>query len=148
MSSSSPARYKPSRMFRCESPNTDAARNGAERSEAIVAIERLMPGLRGVQRRPLSATDRALSGNGVAWMLALPAQARPKALSEQFPRIVDHLAEHWYDLPNTRLALMRLLADERGGRQGFSLQIEQEIGRLAAYVQVLLDVAPTEPAGL
>jgi hypothetical protein len=43
---------------------------------------------------------------------------------------------------------MRLLADERGQRKGFSLQIEQEIGRLAAYVQSLLEVAPTEPAGL
>jgi hypothetical protein len=43
---------------------------------------------------------------------------------------------------------MRLLADERGHRKGFSLQIEQEIGRLAAYVQSLLEAAPTEPAGL
>jgi hypothetical protein len=43
---------------------------------------------------------------------------------------------------------MRLLADERGGRKGFSLQIEQEIGRLAAHVQSLLENAPTEPAAL
>lgn len=145
---SSPAPYKPSGMIEFEFTNIDDARQEAERPEAVVAIERLMPGFWEDQRRPLTATDRALSGQGIDWMLALPTPARPKALSEQYPRIVNHLAERWHDLPSTRLALMRLLADERGGRKGFSLQIEQEIGRLAAHVQALLDLAPTEPAGL
>lgn len=140
--------YKPSGMIEFEFTNIDDARREAERPEPVVAIERLMPGYWEEHRRPLTATDRALSGPCIAWMLALPASARPKALSEQFPRIVNHLAERWHDLSATRLALMRLLADERGGRKGFSLQIEQEIGRLAAHVQSLLDAAPTEPAAL
>ena len=147
-STSSPAPYKPSGMIEFEYTDVAEARKEAEHPEAWVAMERLMPGYWEEQRRPPAVTDRALSGRCIDWILGLPQGARPKALSEQFPRIVNHLAERWHDLPSTQLALMRLLADERGGRKGFSLQIEQEIGRLAAHVQSLLDVAPTEPAGL
>jgi hypothetical protein len=137
--------YKPSGMIEFELTDVVEA---VPRPEPVVAIERLMPGFWEQQRRPLTATDRALSGRGLGWMLALPAEVRPKALAEHFPRIANHLAEQWADLSGTRLALIRLLADERGGRKGFSLQIEQEIGRLAAYVQSVLDTAPTEPAPL
>ena len=79
---------------------------------------------------------------------SMPSNARPKALCELYPRIANHLADIWDNPRDTQLVLMRLLADERGKRKGFSLQIEQEIGRLAAYVQSLLESAPTEPAGL
>lgn len=141
-----PAPFKPSSMIEFEFTDITAARQAAGRPEAVVAIEKLMPGFWEDHRRPLTATDRALSGKGIDWMLSLPVEVRPKALCEHFPRIANHLAERWADLPNTRLALMRLLADERGGRKGFSLQVEQEIGRLAAHVQSQLDLAPTVPA--
>jgi hypothetical protein len=116
--------------------------------QAIVALEKLLPGYWEEQRRPLSPSDRALTGKAIDWLMTLPAKARPKTLSEQYPRIANHLALHWGDLACTQLGLMRLLADERGGRKGFSLQIEQEIGRLGAHVQSLLENAPTEPAAL
>jgi hypothetical protein len=140
--------FKPSGMIEFDVVDLNEAQEEAARPEAVVAMERLMPGYWEAQRRPATATDRALTGKAIDWMLKLPAEARPKALSTQYPRIVNHLAESWHDLPNMRLGLMRLLADERGGRKGFSLQIEQEIGRLAAHVQAVLDAAPTEPAAL
>lgn len=140
--------FKPSRLIEFEITNVEDARREAERPAAVVAIEKLLPGYWEEQRRPLSAADRALTGKGIDWLLGLPANARPKALCEQFPRIANHLADIWSNPTDTQLALMRLLADERGNRKGFSLQIEQEIGRLAAYVQSLLEAAPTEPAGL
>lgn len=140
--------FKPSGLIEFEFTNVADARAGVDKPAAVVAIERLMPGYREEQRRPLTPADRALTGKGIDWMLGLPAHARPKALAEQFPRIANHLAEHWDDLRGTRMALLRLLADERGQRKGFSLQIEQEIGRLAAHVQAMLESAPTEPAGL
>ncbi|MFO1219149.1 MAG: hypothetical protein U1E89_12310 [Burkholderiaceae bacterium] len=140
--------FQPSGMIEFNVVELDDARKEAEHPAAWVAMERLMPGYWEEQRRPPTATDRALTGKTIDWMLKLPAEARPKALSTQFPRIVNHLADGWHDLANTRLALMRLLADERGGRKGFSLQIEQEIGRLAAQVQATLDVVPTQPAAL
>ena len=140
--------FNPSGLIEFEITDLNDARKEAEKPAAIVALEKLLPGYWEEQRRPLSPSDRALTGKTIDWLLTLPAKARPKALSEQFPRIVNHLAEHWNDLACTQLALMRLLADERGGRKGFSLQIEQEVGRLAAHVQSLLEDAPTEPAEL
>jgi hypothetical protein len=140
--------FNPSGLIEFEITDVADARKAADKPAAIVALEKLLPGHWDEQRRPASPTDRALTGKAIDWLLALPANARPKALSEQYPRIANHLADHWHDLGGTQLALMRLLADERGGRKGFSLQIEQEIGRLAAHVQALLDSAPTEPAAL
>jgi hypothetical protein len=140
--------FNPSGLIEFEITKVEDARKEVEKPAAIVALEKLLPGYWEEQRRPLQASDRALTGKGIDWMLALPDESRPKALCEQYPRIANHLAEHWQDLPGTRLALMRLLADERGSRKGFSLQIEQEIGRLAAHVQWLVEGAPTEPAAL
>lgn len=140
--------FKPSGLIEFEFTGVQVARREAAKPAAVAALEKLLPGHWEEQRRPLSPSDRALTGKGTDWMLALPSNARPKALCEQFPRIANHLADIWDNPRDTQLVLMRLLADERGHRKGFSPQIEQEIGRLAAYVQSLLEVAPTEPAGL
>jgi hypothetical protein len=140
--------FKPSGLIEFEITDVETARREADKPAAVAALEKLLPGYWEEQRRPLTPADRALTGKGIDWMLGLPANARPKALCEQYPRIANHLADIWSNPRDTQLVLMRLLADERGQRKGFSLQIEQEIGRLAAYVQSLLEVAPTEPAGL
>jgi len=140
--------FNPSGLIEFEITDVADARKEAAKPAAIVALEKLLPGYWEEQRRPLSPSDRALTGKAIDWLMALPAKARPKALSEQFPRIANHLAEHWGDLACAQMSLLRLLADERGRRKGFSLQIEQEIGRLAAHVQSLLEDVPTEPAAL
>jgi hypothetical protein len=140
--------FKPSGLIEFEITDIADARAQAERPAAVVAIEKLLPGYWEEQRRPATPSDRALTGKGIDWLLGLPAHARPKALCEQYPRIANHLAEHWNQLRDIQLMLMRLLADERGQRKGFSLQIEREIGRLAAHVQSLLEGRPTEPADL
>lgn len=147
-SKTKPAPFNPSGIIEFEFTDVKEAHRVAEQSTVAADIERLMPGYWEAQRRKSTPADRALTGAGIDWVLALPAEVRPKALCEQFPRIANHLAEHWHDRPNARLALMRLLADERGQRKGFSLQIQQEIGRLAAHVQALLDTEPTQPATL
>jgi hypothetical protein len=147
-SNTKPAPFRPSGLIEFEFTDVKDAHRVAEQSVAAANVERLMPGYWEEQRRKSTPSDRALTGAGIDWVLALPTEARPKALCEQFPRIANHLAEHWHDLPNTQLALMRLLADERGQRKGFSLQIQQEIGRLAAHVQALLEAQPTQPATL
>ena len=143
-----PAPFNPSGIIEFEFTDVKDARRVAEQSVVAADIERLMPGYWEEQRRKPTPADRALTGAGIDWMLALPAEVRPKALCEQFPRIANRLAGHWHDLPNARLALMRLLVDERGQRKGFSLQIQQEIGKLAAHVQTLLESEPTQPATL
>lgn len=147
-STTKPAPLGSSGAIEFELTEVQDARRVADQNVVVANIERLLPGYWEQQRRKPTAADRALTGAGIDWMLSLPAAARPKALCEQFPRIANHLAEHWHDLPGTRMDLMRLLADERGQRKGFSLQVQQEIGRLAAHVQSLLDTDPTQPARL
>lgn len=140
--------FNPSGLIEFEFTDVDEARKEADKPAVVAALEKLLPGYWEEQRRPAVPSDRALTGKAIDWMLALPPEARPKALCEQFPRIANHLADIWKNPGDLQLSLMRLLADERGGRKGFSLQIEQEIGRLAAHAQTLLEAAPTEPAGL
>lgn len=140
--------FNPSGLIEFEFTNVDDARKEADKPAAVVALEKLLPGYWEEQRRPLSPSDRALTGKAIDWLLALPEPKRPKALCDQFPRIANHLADHWGDPLSTQLGLMRLLADERGGRKGFSQQIQDEIGRLAAYIQSVVENAPTEPAPL
>ncbi len=140
--------FDPSGSIEFEFTDVATARQQADQPPVLSALEQLLPGNWEKQRRAASPTDRALTGKAIDWLLSLPAAVRPKALGEQYPRIANHLAGHWHDLGGTQFSLMRLLADERGGRRGFSLQIEQEIGRLAAHVQSLLDEMPTEPAAL
>jgi len=140
--------FKPSGLIEFEFTDVETARREADKPAAVLALEKLLPGYWEEQRRPLAPSDRALTGKSIDWLLGLPSNARPKVLCEQYPRIANHLADIWANPRDTQLVLMRLLADERGNRKGFSLQIEQEFGRLAAYVQSLLEAAPTEPAGL
>ncbi len=46
-------------------------------------------------RRAKLPTDRALSGQGIDWLLSLPPGLRPERLGAQFPRIANALAEVW-----------------------------------------------------
>jgi hypothetical protein len=147
-SNTKPAPLDPSGVIEFEFTEVKDARRVADETVVVANIERLMPGYWEEQRRKSTPADRALTGTGIDWMLSLPAEVRPTVLCEQFPRIANHLAERWQDLPGTQLDLMRLLADERGQRKGFSLQIQQEIGQLAAHVQSLLETGPTHPATL
>src|SRR5262245_56108871 len=78
--------FNPSGLIEFEFTDVAEARKEADKPEAILALEKLLPGYWEGQRRPAIASDRALTGKGIDWMLALPADSRPKALCEQFPR--------------------------------------------------------------
>jgi hypothetical protein len=90
------------------------------------------------QRHKPTPTDRALSGRGIDWLLALAPDLRPKALSDRFPRLVNLLAEHWDDATRRVELLDSLLYDQRGNRVGFPPAIRDEL-------QLLRDAA-TQPA--
>src|SRR5262245_33775606 len=100
-------------------------------------VSYLAPGYWEERRRKPLASDRALTGPTIDWLIALPAVMRPKTLCEKFPRIVNHIAETWEDHARTADALGRLLVDERGGRHGFPPEIQNEIRRLQLYAQQL-----------
>ena len=111
------------------------------------ALDELPPGIREVahlapgyweqrRRRPV-ASDRALTGTAIDWIIALPAATRPRALCEKYPRVVNQIAETWRDHARTAQALGRLLVDERGGRHGFPSDVQLEIRRLQEHAQQL-----------
>ena len=93
--------------------------------------EQLEPGFWEQRRRKPAPTDRALTGAAIDWLIKLPADVRPRALSEQFPRVANVLAQAWYDGAQGDALLRRLLVDDRGGRRGFPAEVEAELRRLA-----------------
>ena len=53
-------------------------------------------------RRAKLPTDRALTGQAIDWLTALPPALRPDQLSRQFPRITNALAEVWHEPDESR----------------------------------------------
>ena len=74
---------------------------------------------------PLAATFK--------WMASLPRAIRPLALLEQYPRIVNVMAQTWSDPPAFRDYMFELLVDRRGGRHGFRENVRCELLALRAY---------------
>lgn len=87
-------------------------------------------------RRQKLPTDRALTGQGIDWLIALPPALRPQCLSLQFPRIVNALAEVWDEPKRCQAALDRLLCDGRKKREGFPGAVHNELAALRDWTQI------------
>jgi hypothetical protein len=85
------------------------------------------------RRRAKTATDRAMTGAALEWVMSLPAHLRPKQLCDRFPRIANMLAGVWTDRVACLQALTALVEDKRGRRRGFPVVLRQEIQRLIEY---------------
>lgn len=88
-------------------------------------------------RTPLPPEQLKLQVAAMRWLLDLPALARPLKLSRQYPRIVNRLALLWSSERQCRRYLDSLVMDERGGRQGFPLELVIELGNLLSYYDEL-----------
>ncbi len=86
-------------------------------------------------RRAKLPTDRALTGGAIDWLVALPPALRPQALSREFPRIANGLAEVWDEPEEFQAALERLLSDGRKGRKGFPVAVRDELVALRNWTQ-------------
>ena len=86
-------------------------------------------------RRPTRHSDGALTGTARLWLRKLPAGRRPLQLCHQFPRVANLIAWHWRDPVLTHEVLDDLLADRRGGRQGFPKTIAWELRRLRDFIE-------------
>jgi hypothetical protein len=81
-------------------------------------------------RRTPRHNDEALTGTTRLWLRRLPAGRRPQRLCVLYPRVANAIAWSWRDPVQRQVLLDDLLADRRGGRQGFPKLVVAELRRL------------------
>ena len=86
------------------------------------------------RRRPRVATDRALAGTTIDWLLRLPEAVRPRQLCERFPRLANQIADAWFDRDRCVASLDDLLVDRRGGRRGLPYDLRVEVQTLREFL--------------
>lgn len=101
----------------------------------VAESKRLLTGEWAQQRRRPVATDRALTGAAMDWVIGLPPALRPHAACEQFPRVVNAIAESWPDRAYSLTVLDHMINDYRGGRRGFPEAVQRELAALHAHQQ-------------
>lgn len=117
----------------------DTARQALDELPAgVEEVHRLEPGYWEARRRPPVPTDRALAGAALDWMVRLPPALRPRQLAERYPRVVNHIAETWTHPHHWEHTFDELLADTRGGRQGFPQELQNELKMLRRYREGLV----------
>jgi hypothetical protein len=109
---------------------SDARHALDELPAGVMTAQTLAPGYWLNHRRKAIATDRALTGAAIDWLLGLPERLRPTATCEQFPRIVNALAASWTQPADRDALLDSLLSDSRSHRAGFPLPVRTEIEAL------------------
>jgi len=75
-------------------------------------------------------TPAALSGDAIRLMLHLQDVASINNLADNFPHVVNKLAELWKRPMHADRYFDELMLDMRGGRAGFPLGVINEIGDL------------------
>jgi len=85
-----------------------------------------------------SSIERMLAGTTIDWLVAFPAESRPKALCERYAHVANRLAQDWSDAARSALSLQALASDARWGSPGFPAQVQTELQR----IQQLLGSAP------
>lgn len=77
-----------------------------------------------------AAAERMLAGPTIDWLLAFPAELRPKALCERYPHVANRLAQGWTHVARSRVAVQQLAEDARWGDIGYPGQVQLELQRL------------------
>lgn len=83
-------------------------------------------------RAPGRHRDQTLSDAAVRWLARVPADARPRALAEHFPRIVNRFAALWRDPGLMEHFIDELMQPPRRGRHGFPTDVLAELQMLQA----------------
>jgi hypothetical protein len=91
------------------------------------------PKLWQARRRRVVATDRALTGRSLEWVMRLPPALRPLALIDHFPRIVNSISASWADMEESLSVFDHLLNNRRTARRGFPAGVRLEIEALCEH---------------
>jgi hypothetical protein len=114
----------------------DEARRALDELPAgLTQMQQKTPGFWQQKRRGALPSDRALTGVAMDWVVALPPTVRPHTTCEQFPRVVNAIAESWNDVPLCTQVLDHMINDYRGGRRGFPATVQAELGMLMRLQQ-------------
>jgi hypothetical protein len=89
-------------------------------------------------RGPKLEADKTLRPETRKWLVLLPEDARPEQLCVAYPRIANRLAMIWGNRPAVRAYFDDLLTDKRGGRVGFSPEINTELTRLRGHYETAM----------
>ena len=89
------------------------------------------------QRRKSLPSDRALTGAAMDWVIGLEAHLRPRMTCEQFPRVINAIAQSWPDTAYSVQVLDHMINDYRGGRRGFPAAVQQELSALLNHQRAL-----------
>jgi hypothetical protein len=131
-----PSKPLPPGTIEFEPTDFGSARRALDELPAgIEVVQRLRAGtgdFESQRRKPLP-TDRALTGAAMDWVIGLPQPLRPKLTCEQFPRVVNLVAESWGDAHYSLQVLDHMINDYRGGRRGFPPQVLEELKLLHDY---------------
>ena len=111
---------------------SDAKQAMEQLPPGVTTAQTLVPGYWESRRRKPTATDRALSGAAIDWLLGLPANLRPTATCERYPRIVNAIAMSWPRPHERETLLAGLLADPHRPRTGFPAPVRIELEALQA----------------
>ena len=129
---------RPSGLMEFDATTIDAARAVLDEIPPDVAkVLESVPGYWRRNRQPPLATDRALTGLAMDWVVQLPAHLRPYRTTERYPRVVNAIASSWPDAKARAETFEHLLNDRRTGRRGFPIDIEREIAALSRYARTL-----------
>jgi hypothetical protein len=82
------------------------------------------------RRRRSLASDRALQGSTIEWLLKLPPSLRPRELCDRYPRAANAVAAAWKDADERVAVLDEMLSDRRGNRRGFPAEVTSELKAL------------------
>lgn len=126
------ATLPPTGSIEFELTDFDSAREAlAVPPAGVEALQRIRSGGWEAQRRAQIASDRALSGATLSWVIGLPPDRRPHQLCDKHPRVANAVAAAWRDRAASSACLAGLLVATRPARRGFSLEVRRELERLA-----------------
>ena len=84
-----------------------------------------------LQRRGLPLPqDAHATADALLWFAQLPEGYRPQAMLDNYPRLINRIAQSWRSRILSLEVLDDLLIDRRGGRSGFARRISEEVALL------------------
>lgn len=86
-------------------------------------------------RRPEDPGENRIRRSTIRWARDIPSALRPRFLVINFPRIANTLADVWCQPRVFHMLLCQLTVDDRGGRQGFPLEVKRDLAKLRIYFE-------------